>query len=142
MLIDNVIITIKAGNGGNGSVSFRRNAQTAKGCPDGGNGGNGGNVYFVGTNDVTALQRFRYQKVIKAEDGVRGQKKNLYGRNGTDTIIAAPLGTMITDQQTQQTYEIVDETTQILLAQGGKGGRGNNEFKSALNQTPKYAETG
>lgn len=142
MLVDDVSITIKAGNGGNGSAAFKRNAQTAKGGPDGGNGGNGANIFFQGVSDLTALQQFQYKKQIRAEDGVSGKGKNLYGRNGTDLIVLVPLGTTIIDDGNKVTYEISGTTTKILLAKGGKGGRGNNEFKTATNQTPLYAEKG
>lgn len=142
MLVDEVTITVKAGNGGNGSVNFKRNGQTAKGGPDGGNGGNGGSVHFQGVNDITALSVFSYKKVIEGEDGVNGGRQNLYGRNGKDLIVKVPIGTFVTDLISKETFEIKDEDTKILVASGGKGGRGNNEFKSATNQTPMYAEPG
>jgi GTP-binding protein len=141
MLVDDVTITIKAGNGGNGAVSFRRNAQTAKGGPDGGNGGNGGNLYFAGSHNISDLSEFRFKKKAKAEDGVPGKKFNLYGRNGEDLTIVVPIGTRITDTKTNEIVEITNEAPQ-LLAKGGKGGRGNNEFKSATNQVPKEFEKG
>src|SRR5258708_1440208 len=84
MLIDDVTISIKAGDGGNGSVHFKRNAQTAKGGPDGGNGGNGGNIYFVGVDDIGALRDFRFRKKLDAEAGIGGGRQNLYGRNGNN----------------------------------------------------------
>jgi len=142
VLIDEATITVKAGNGGNGRASFKRNAQTAKGGPDGGNAGNGGNVYVVGINDFTTLTEFRYKKSVRAEDGINGGKQNLYGRNGEDLIIQIPVGTQITNLDTNESFEVTDTTTKILIAHGGKGGRGNNEFKSATNQTPYYAEKG
>jgi len=141
MLVDDVTITIKAGNGGNGSASLKRNAQTAKGGPDGGNGGNGGNIYFVGSHNVADLSEFRFKKKAKADDGVPGKKNNLYGRNADDLHIVVPIGTRITDTKTNETLEITDETPR-LVAKGGKGGRGNNEFKSATNQTPLEYEKG
>jgi GTP-binding protein len=142
MLIDEATITVKAGNGGKGSASFKRNAQTAKGGPDGGNGGNGADVYAQGIDDIMALMEFRYKKSVRAEDGVGGGKQNLYGRNGKELVVLFPVGTFITDQTTENVIEITDTTTKILLAKGGKGGRGNNEFKTATNQTPYYAEKG
>jgi GTP-binding protein len=142
MLIDEATITVKAGNGGKGAATFKRNAQTAKGGPDGGNGGNGGSVFAQGINDIMALMEFRYKKSVRGEDGVSGGKQNLYGRNGKDLIVRFPVGTFITDQNSKEVIEISDTTTKILLAQGGKGGRGNNEFKTATNQTPYYAEKG
>lgn len=141
MLIDDIVILIKAGDGGNGSVSFMRNARTARGGPDGGNGGNGGSVFFQGSTDIFDLGEFRYKKKIYAENGIPGKKQNLYGRNGENIIIRVPLGTRIT-QATGATYEITDIITQVILAVGGKGGRGNNEFKSATNQAPMQAEDG
>jgi GTPase len=142
MLIDDVIITIKAGDGGNGSASFKRNAQTPKGGPDGGNGGNGGNVYFIGDDDLNGLSQFQFKKLHKAENGVKGARQNLYGRNGADLYLKVPLGTTITNTANGKTYEIVDKITPVLVAHGGKGGRGNNEFKTAILQAPKFAEDG
>lgn len=141
MLIDDVVITVKAGDGGNGAVSFRRNAQTAKGGPDGGNGGKGGDVYACGVTDVTALQEFQFKKSIKAEDGVKGDKNNLFGRKGKDLTINVPVGTRISDVETSWRTDIDSEKT-VLIARGGRGGRGNNEFKSSVNQSPKNAERG
>jgi len=141
MLIDDITILIKAGDGGNGSVSFMRNARTARGGPDGGNGGNGGSVFFQGSTDIFDLGEFRFKKKIYAENGVSGKKQNLYGRNGENIVIRIPLGTRITEV-TGVTHEITDITTQVILAVGGKGGRGNNEFKSATNQAPMQAEDG
>lgn len=142
MLIDEVKITIKAGNGGDGSVSFRRNAQTAKGGPDGGNGGNGGSIYMKGSTNIADLREFRFKKSIRGEDGVSGKKKNLYGKNGKDTTIFVPLGTRIIDENSNVLFEIENDQDVILLAKGGKGGRGNNEFKTATNQTPMEFEKG
>lgn len=141
MLIDDIVITIKGGDGGNGAVSFMRNARTARGGPDGGNGGNGGNIFFQGSTDIFDLGEFRYKKKIAAENGVSGRKKNLYGRNGENIVVRVPVGTRITEIS-GKTYEITDTTTQVALALGGKGGRGNNEFKSATNQAPMQAEDG
>lgn len=142
MLVDEVQIIVKAGNGGNGSSSFKRNAQTARGGPDGGNGGKGGSVYVVGVNDIDALQTFRYAKKANAEDGVNGGRQKLFGRNGQDLIIKVPLGTFIHDLSNNTTFEVIDEQTKHLIAKGGKGGKGNTEFKSATNQAPTFAEKG
>ncbi|EKD86652.1 MAG: hypothetical protein ACD_37C00204G0002 [uncultured bacterium] len=141
MLVDSITLQIKAGNGGNGAVSFLRNGQKARGGPDGGNGGNGGDIYFQGTTNVSDLGEFRFKKKIKAEDGVPGGGSNLFGKNAKHTVILLPLGTQVANTKTGETIEITDEN-QVLIAKGGKGGRGNNEFKSATNQTPKYAEDG
>lgn len=141
MLVDNVTLRIKAGNGGNGSASLLHNGQTFKGGPDGGNGGNGGNIYFQGSNNINDLREFRYKKNIKAIDGVSGGRNKLFGKNAPHTTIAVPLGTKITEIGSGKVYEIID-TVVVLAASGGKGGRGNVEFKSATNQTPLYAEKG
>jgi GTP-binding protein len=141
MLIDDITITIKGGDGGNGAVSFMRNARTARGGPDGGNGGNGGSVFFQGSTDVFDLGEFRYKKKIAAESGIPGKKQNLYGRNGENIIIRVPVGTRITESP-DKLYEVTDTEAKILLAGGGKGGRGNNAFKSATNQAPMEAEDG
>ncbi|MGH7245969.1 MAG: GTPase ObgE, partial [Candidatus Levyibacteriota bacterium] len=124
------------------SAALKRNAQTAKGGPDGGNGGDGGNVYVEGKNDITLLSEFQFKKKVHGEDGVSGQKKNLFGRKGKDTIFFVPLGTTITNTQTHESFEVTKPGEKVLIAKGGKGGRGNNEFKSATNQTPRYAEPG
>ena len=115
---------------------------TAKGGPDGGNGGNGGNIYFQGSTNINDLREFRYKKKILADDGVAGKHKKLFGKNAEHLTIYLPLGTRITDIASGRVIEIADTTAPILVATGGKGGRGNDEFKSATNQTPRYAEKG
>lgn len=142
MLIDNVIIEVHAGNGGNGAVSFHRDAITTKGGPDGGNGGVGGSIFFQGSTNVSDLREFRYKKSIEAISGVDGKGKNLFGRNAPDIIVYLPLGTLITDIETKRTFEIRDTTKQFLAAKGGIGGKGNSEFTTATNQAPKTAEKG
>lgn len=142
MLVDDVKITIKAGDGGRGAATFRQNEGNSKGGPDGGNGGNGGNVYFQGVNDIGALQPFRYKKELKAEDGIPGKRKNLFGKNAPDLIIPIPIGTRVTLTETGKTYDVTDTERKLLVAKGGQGGRGNNEFKSSTNQAPTYFEHG
>lgn len=142
MLVDDVTIKIKGGDGGKGVVSFRQNEGNPRGGPDGGNGGNGGDVYFIGTSDLTALQVFQFKKFLKADDGIQGKHKNLYGKNAEDLYIKVPVGTRITDIHHNRVTEINEIGQKVLLAHGGIGGRGNNEFKSATNQTPRFAEPG
>ncbi len=142
MLVDNIRLHIKAGNGGDGVVSFLRNKLTAKGGPDGGNGGNGGNIYVQGSIDENDLRQFRSQKKITAPHGVAGKKKNLFGKNASHITLHLPLGTRITDTNSGAVIEITDTLNPILVAYGGKGGRGNREFRSATNQTPLHAEKG
>lgn len=141
MLVDNITLMIKAGNGGNGSAHFRRDAQVSRGGPDGGNGGNGGDIYFQGDPNITDLREFRYKKRIVAESGIDGRGQKMHGRNAPSLTILLPLGTRITDLSSGRVQEITD-TLKILFARGGQGGRGNTEFKSATNQTPKNFEPG
>ena len=142
MLVDNINLLVKAGNGGNGAATFLRNAQKFKGGPDGGNGGNGGSTYIQGSNNITDLRQFRHQKKIIAGDGIPGKHKNLYGKNAPDETIFVPLGTRITDVENHIAYEITNTSDYILIAKGGKGGRGNTEFKTSTNQSPQLAEEG
>lgn len=142
MLVDNIPLIVKAGKGGDGAATFLRNESTAKGGPDGGNGGNGGNIYFLGSTNINDLREFRYKKNITADDGIPGKHKKLFGKNAEDLTILLPLGTRITDTASNRIIEITDTTKKVLIAKGGKGGRGNTEFKSATNQAPRYAEKG
>lgn len=142
MLVDNVIIEIKAGDGGSGASTFLRNGLTARGGPNGGNGGNGSNIYFQGSTNLNDLRLFRFKKKLHAEDGIAGRDKKMHGKNALHTTIFVPVGTKITDLESNAAYEIKDTVTPILLAQGGKGGLGNTEFKTSTNQAPTYAESG
>lgn len=142
MLVDDVTLIVSAGNGGHGAATFRRDAQTAHGGPDGGDGGHGGNIYILGTTNVTDLREFRYKKSVKADNGIDGTKHNGFGKNAEHITIVVPLGTEVTDTVTQEHFEITDTKTPKLLVQGGTGGRGNVAFKTATNQTPKFAEEG
>ncbi len=142
MLIDNIKLIIKAGNGGNGAATLLRNGLTSKGGPDGGNGGNGGNIYFLATHNVNDLREFRYKKKITALNGTNGQNQKKFGKNASHITILVPIGTKITDMISGKVWEIFNTKEPLLFAHGGKGGRGNVEFKSATNQTPRFAEPG
>lgn len=142
MLVDDVTILVKAGNGGSGAATFKRNGQTAKGGPDGGNGGIGGSIYLIATHDLSDLRQFRYTKKILAEDGIKGNKNNLYGKNAEDTFIIVPMGTRVTDLSTGSSFDIDHDNEKILVAKGGHGGLGNNSFKTSTNQSPHYSELG
>lgn len=142
MLIDHVTIRVQGGRGGDGAISFRRNEGNPRGGPDGGNGGDGGDIYLVGVDDFTALSQFQYKKTWKADDGGSGKRKNLFGKNADDLYIKVPLGTRVRDEAGRELFEVTRLDTPYLLVRGGKGGRGNNEFKSAINQAPKIAEKG
>ena len=142
MLVDSVTISIVAGDGGNGAATFRRDATTARGGPDGGDGGNGGNVYFQGSTNINDLREFRYTKTVAAENGVNGSHRNGFGKNAKHKVVFVPIGTEIVDVGTKERIEIGDAEKKVLIARGGTGGRGNVAFKSATNQTPLYRETG
>ena len=142
MLIDNVTIKVKGGDGGNGISTFLHASGKFKGGPNGGNGGNGGNVYLQGTTDLTALQQFQFKKNWHAENGISGKHKNLFGRAGQDLILFVPIGTRVVDVDIKKSYEIHNVEDKLLITKGGVGGRGNSEFKSATNQAPRYAEQG
>lgn len=142
MLVDTVTITLKAGNGGNGSVHFFRTGHNPFGGPDGGNGGKGGDIYVTATHNVSDLSQFSFKKEIKAADGGDGKGKKMHGKNGEDKEILVPLGTSITDLETGRTIELVHENKPFRIARGGAGGLGNTEFKSATNRQPRYAEPG
>jgi len=137
MILDEVILTVAAGNGGEGAVSFRREKYIPKGGPDGGNGGAGADVYFVGTNDLAALNKFRSQKNIKAEDGGMGRSKKMIGKNAASLYVRIPIGTTITNTATGKKMNISDVGQELLIARGGYGGIGNWELRSAQNQTPR-----
>ncbi|HUW24489.1 MAG TPA: GTPase ObgE [Patescibacteria group bacterium] len=141
MLVDEVQIKVKAGDGGNGAVSFRREKFVPKGGPDGGDGGDGGNVYLVGVEDITALNRYQYQKEFKAEDGKPGGKSRKTGVSGEDLVLTVPVGTVIADGSGGK-WEVRAIEEKLLVAQGGKGGRGNWHFRSATNQAPRKFEYG
>ena len=142
MLVDNIKLTIIAGKGGDGSSHFRRDGQTANGGPDGGNGGNGGNIYFQASHNVRDLREFRYKKKIEAACGVDGRGQKMFGRNALHLTIFVPPGTRMTDVGSGEVFEMTDPAAPRLLTQGGRGGRGNTEFKTATNQSPRYAEKG
>ena len=125
MLVDNINLIIKAGNGGDGAATFLRNEMTAKGGPDGGNGGNGGSIYFQGSTNINDLREFRFKKKIIAEDGIPGKHKKLFGKNAPHLTVYLPLGTRITEISSGNVVEIADTATSVLIAKGGKGGRGN-----------------
>ncbi len=138
MLVDDVKITVKAGDGGNGAVAFF----AQKGGPAGGNGGKGGDIYLTGTSDIEALSQFKFKKSLQAQNGERGGRSHKDGRNGQDLYVPVPVGTRISINNSKWIYEIQDTKTPFLLAKGGIGGRGNDEFKSSTNQTPRFAEKG
>ncbi len=142
MLVDNIKLVVRAGSGGNGAATFRSDGQTARGGPDGGNGGNGGNIFFQGSHNLTDLREFRFKKKIIAESGGNGARQQMNGKKAPDTIILVPWGTRITNLDDKSVIEIGETTEPILIAKGGRGGRGNVTYKSSVNQAPTTRELG
>ncbi|MEK7603736.1 MAG: GTPase ObgE [Patescibacteria group bacterium] len=140
MLIDNVIIRVKAGNGGKGTAAFNKNKMMLG--PVGGNGGTGGNIYFEGVSDLSALSQFRNKKEIKTDDGGDGRGNFIDGRDGKDLIIKIPVGTVITKLETGEVLEIIKTGENFLIAKGGFGGKGNFYYRSSTNTSPKQFGTG
>jgi GTP-binding protein len=143
MFVDEATIHIKAGDGGNGCVSFRREKFVPKGGPDGGDGGDGGSVVFFADPNKNTLLDFAGRHHWHAEKGAGGQGKKCYGKGGEDLVIPVPPGTMIYDSEADILLADLDvPDRRVVIAKGGKGGRGNWHFKSSTNQTPRYAEPG
>jgi len=143
MFIDEVVITVKAGDGGDGAASFRREKYIQFGGPDGGDGGNGGSIVFQTDNNLNTLVDFRFKKVFKATNGENGAHKNRFGKKGEDLIIKIPVGTQIRDVETGKLLlDMKDENMQKVFLKGGIGGMGNVNFKTATNRTPKLARRG
>ncbi|MDD2370606.1 MAG: GTPase ObgE [Firmicutes bacterium] len=142
MFYDRTKIYVKAGDGGNGMVSFRREKYVPEGGPNGGDGGKGGNIYIQGDNNLTTMIDFKYKKNYKADKGDNGKSSNMHGRNASDRIIKVPLGTMVKDEFNEVIADIVEDGQKLLVAQGGHGGRGNARFMTNKNKEPKFAENG
>ena len=143
MFIDEVIVTVKAGNGGDGSAAFRREKYIQLGGPDGGDGGNGGNVIFIADPNINTLIDFKFKKVFKAENGENGQKKQMYGKTGADLVIKVPVGTQVRDIETGKLLlDMNTEGEPRILLKGGRGGAGNVHFKSSTRKTPRIAGKG
>ena len=141
MFVDTAKVTVRAGAGGNGAVSFRTEKYIDKGGPDGGDGGKGADVYFVGDKNLNTLLGFRFQPEVKAPSGKNGAERNKRGRSGEDLIVKVPLGTLIKRTNGEVIADIVS-TEPLLVARGGGGGFGNAHFKSSVRQAPRVAEVG
>ena len=143
MFVDEAQIWIKAGDGGHGCVSLRREKFIPKGGPDGGDGGKGGDVYFKAVEDVDTLTDFTGKHHWQAQNGQPGSSNNKHGADGDGLVIKVPPGTLIYDTDLDLMLKDLNETgLQVLVCRGGKGGRGNKSFASATNQTPRYATDG
>ena len=141
--IDEAIINVKAGDGGNGSAAFRREDGVPRGGPSGGDGGDGGNVIVVADSHLSSLLDFKYRRHYKADRGEDGRNKDQYGARGEDLVIRVPVGTVITEEGSDVALaDLTEDGARFVLAQGGVGGKGNIHFKTPWNQAPRTAEPG
>lgn len=143
MFVDQVQIYVKAGDGGNGLVAFRREKYVPKGGPAGGDGGKGGNVVFEVDEGLNTLMNFRYNRHYKAKHGENGMSKTQHGKNAANLIVPVPPGTIVSDVETGETIaDLIIHKQQVVIAEGGRGGRGNTRFASPRNPAPDIAEKG
>lgn len=141
--VDEVEIRVRAGNGGNGSISFRREKYVPLGGPDGGDGGAGGSVYLVADAALNTLIDLRYGRVYGAEPGAKGMGRQMYGAAGDDLVIPVPVGTVAIDTGTSEIIgDLVEDKQRLLVAQGGDGGLGNVHFKTSTNRAPRQSTPG
>jgi len=143
MFVDLAKLYIKAGNGGNGRISFRREKYVPAGGPDGGDGGHGGNVIAIVDDSMRTLMDFRYKTKYMADSGEDGGKKKMTGKGASDLIIKVPVGTIIRDESTGKVIaDLKNKNDKAILAKGGRGGRGNTHFKNSTRQAPTFSEQG
>lgn len=142
-LVDEAEIQVSAGNGGNGCVGFRREKFIPLGGPDGGDGGDGGSVWLQADENLNTLVDFRHQKQFRAQRGENGMGRQMYGKAGSDLMITVPVGTVVTNVETDEVIgDLTRHGERLLVARGGKGGLGNMHFKSSTNRTPRKALPG
>jgi GTP-binding protein len=134
--VDELKIYARAGSGGDGVVRWRQEKYVPKGGPAGGDGGNGGDVYLRGVKDLAILNSYSHNPKFLAENGGPGQKKSLHGKNGEDLYIDVPVGSVVTNKETGEKFEILDEGQEVKILKGGRGGFGNEHFKASTNTTP------
>lgn len=140
--VDRVNVSIRAGNGGDGIVSFRRERFISKGGPDGGDGGKGGDIKLVASRNQNTLAAFRYQKLLKAENGQSGSKRDRRGKSGEDLEVKVPVGTLLLDGDGKVLADLTHDGQSAVVAKGGKGGFGNAHFTGSTRQAPRIAEKG
>lgn len=141
--IDQVKVYVKAGDGGRGCVSFRREKYVARGGPNGGDGGKGADIIIKATSNINTLLDIKYQQRYQAEKGQHGMGRDMHGKNGKNLIIPVPLGTLIKDFETGEVlYDLTEEDQEFIAVKGGRGGLGNAHFKSATRQAPRFAQPG
>jgi GTP-binding protein len=140
--IDHVTVTVRAGDGGNGKMSFRHEKYIDKGGPDGGDGGNGGDVIFAASRNQNTLVQFRYHKELAAEEGEGGGKTRMHGRSGKPLHVEVPVGTIVSNEDGLTLADLTEDGQEAIIAQGGRGGFGNAHFISSTRQAPHFAEKG
>jgi GTP-binding protein len=141
--VDEAIIKVLAGDGGNGCISFRREKFIPFGGPDGGDGGSGGSVWLVADEGLNTLIDFRHQRAFKAQRGQNGMGSQMYGKGGEDTFVRVPIGTVVINVDTDETIgDLTRQGQRLLVAEGGKGGLGNIHFKSSVNRAPRKSTPG
>ena len=141
--IDEVLITVRSGDGGKGCVSFRREKFIPRGGPDGGDGGKGGSVLFRATERLATLLDFKYRRLFKARNGEPGRGRNQTGKNGKDIVIEVPPGTLLYDEETgREIADLVRDEQEVLILEGGQGGKGNQHFATSTNRAPRMAQPG
>ncbi|HHT08738.1 MAG TPA: GTPase ObgE [Candidatus Atribacteria bacterium] len=143
MFVDQVILRVRAGRGGDGAISFLREKYVPRGGPAGGNGGKGGNVIAIALSQKKTLYDVAIQKVYEASNGEPGKGKNQFGKDGADVVLVVPVGTQIIDQKDNQIIaDLTEDKQEVIIARGGRGGRGNSSFATSTNQAPRIAEKG
>ncbi|MBR4662208.1 MAG: GTPase CgtA, partial [Clostridia bacterium] len=142
MFIDKIRIYLKAGNGGNGAVSFRREKYVAKGGPDGGDGGRGGDIIFTVDEGANTLLAFRYKRKFIAENGGDGEGSKFHGKDGGDVVVKVPRGTLIKDAESGLVIHDMSDGDDFTVCRGGRGGWGNKHFATPTRQIPRVAKSG
>jgi len=143
MFVDQVKVTLRAGKGGNGCMSFRRERRVPRGGPDGGRGGDGGNIYLVSEENLSSLTYFRFYPINKAQKGAHGEGGNRQGKNGEDLLLRVPVGTLVRKKEKKEIlFDFLSSGQKFLIVKGGKGGRGNAAFATSTYQAPRDREEG
>src|SRR5207245_7421852 len=142
MFTDRVKVFVKAGDGGAGQLSFRREKFVPRGGPDGGNGGRGGNVVLEVSRQLNSLQDYRFKHHFAADRGGRGGGSRRHGKDAPDVVLQVPPGTLVKDEEGKTLADLVADRQRLVVARAGRGGRGNASFKTSTRQTPRFAELG
>ena len=139
---DKTSVTFSGGNGGDGSVSFRREKHVPRGGPDGGDGGNGGDIVLIANDNINTLSAYNTQKHFRAENGGNGAKQQKTGKTGETMLLEVPAGTLVFNEKGEKLADLAEHGQKYIVAKGGRGGLGNVNFKSSVHQAPKFAESG